>query len=447
MKVMIIDDEYNICMSLKDILEDEGYLVETCMESRLAREKVLAFQPHLILLDVRLDYHNGLDLLKQFKEEMPALQVIMISGHSGIQEAVKAIQTGALDFLEKPLSLHKVRIAVQNAVRLLKMSSSYNRLKEQLDKKYEIIGNSKTIYNLRRLISRVAPTDAKVLIRGESGTGKELIAYAIHDQSKRQQGPFIKFNSAAIPNELIESELFGYEKGAFTGAAKSKPGKVEEADGGTLFFDEIGDMNLKAQAKILRLIQEGEFERLGDNRTHKIDTRIIAATHRNLENMVTDGEFREDLYYRLNVVQIESPSLRDRPEDIPLLLKHFSQQISYEQGVTLKSFSNSAEMIIAGLAFPGNVRQLRNLVERLYVMTDSEDIDASDLNLVLQKKEEADFWNETTDFKEKKREFERKYLTNQIKLHNNNISQTARSLGLQVSNLSRKLKELDLEIT
>jgi two-component system, NtrC family, nitrogen regulation response regulator NtrX len=447
MKVMIIDDEYNICMSLKDILEDEGYLVETCMESRLAREKVLAFQPHLILLDVRLDYHNGLDLLKQFKEEMPALQVIMISGHSGIQEAVKAIQTGALDFLEKPLSLHKVRIAVQNAVRLLKMSSSYNRLKEQLDKKYEIIGNSKTIYNLRRLISRVAPTDAKVLIRGESGTGKELIAYAIHDQSKRQQGPFIKFNSAAIPNELIESELFGYEKGAFTGAAKSKPGKVEEADGGTLFFDEIGDMNLKAQAKILRLIQEGEFERLGDNRTHKIDTRIIAATHRDLENMVTDGEFREDLYYRLNVVQIESPSLRDRPEDIPLLLKHFSQQISDEQGVTLKSFSNSAEMIIAGLAFPGNVRQLRNLVERLYVMTDSEDIDASDLNLVLQKKEEADFWNETTDFKEKKREFERKYLTNQIKLHNNNISQTARSLGLQVSNLSRKLKELDLEIT
>jgi len=444
---MIIDDEYNICMSLKDILEDEGYLVETCMESRLAREKVLAFQPHLILLDVRLDYHNGLDLLKQFKEEMPALQVIMISGHSGIQEAVKAIQTGALDFLEKPLSLHKVRIAVQNAVRLLKMSSSYNRLKEQLDKKYEIIGNSKTIYNLRRLISRVAPTDAKVLIRGESGTGKELIAYAIHDQSKRQQGPFIKFNSAAIPNELIESELFGYEKGAFTGAAKSKPGKVEEADGGTLFFDEIGDMNLKAQAKILRLIQEGEFERLGDNRTHKIDTRIIAATHRDLENMVTDGEFREDLYYRLNVVQIESPSLRDRPEDIPLLLKHFSQQISDEQGVTLKSFSNSAEMIIAGLAFPGNVRQLRNLVERLYVMTDSEDIDASDLNLVLQKKEEADFWNETTDFKEKKREFERKYLTNQIKLHNNNISQTARSLGLQVSNLSRKLKELDLEIT
>jgi len=445
MKIMIIDDEYNICVSLKDILEDDGYEVETCMESKKALAEVKKFRPALILLDVRLDYYNGLDLLKEFKAEMPNTQVIMISGHSGIQEAVTAIQSGALDFLEKPLSLHKVRIAVQNAISFLKVNQSYNRLKKQVDKKYEIIGSSIVINQVRKLISRVAPTEAKVLIRGESGTGKELIAYGIHDQSKRKLGPFIKFNSAAIPNELIESELFGYEKGAFTGANKSKPGKVEEADGGTLFFDEIGDMTLKAQAKILRLIQEGEFERLGENKVRKIDIRILAATHRNLEEMVQTGEFREDLYYRLNVLPIESPSLRERPEDIPILLKHFSAQIALEQGVSIKSFSSEAEISIAGKTFPGNVRQLRNLVERLYVMVDTSEINTSDLKMIFQKKEETDFWNETTDFKEKKRQFEIKYLTNQIRLHNN-ISQTARSLGLQVSNLSRKIKDLHLEI-
>ncbi|MDP8211243.1 MAG: sigma-54 dependent transcriptional regulator [Candidatus Stygibacter australis] len=446
MKIMVIDDEYYICMSLKDILEDDGYQVDTCMESKKALAEVKRFRPALILLDVRLDYFNGLDLLKQFKEELPNIQVIMISGHSGIQEAVTAIQYGALDFLEKPLSLHKVRIAVQNAIKLLKVNQSYNRLKEQVDKKYEIIGNSFVINQVRKLISRVAPTEAKVLIRGESGTGKELIAYGIHNESSRKLGPFIKFNSAAIPNELIESELFGYEKGAFTGANKSKPGKVEEADGGTLFFDEIGDMNLKAQAKVLRLIQEGEFERLGDNKVRKIDIRILAATHRNLEEMVKTGEFREDLYYRLNVLPMESPSLRDRPEDIPLLLDHFSVQIAQEQGVTKKTFSSDAQINIAGKSFPGNVRQLRNLVERLYVMVDNEQITNDDLDLILQRKEETDFWNETVDFKEKKRQFEMRYLTNQIRLHNSNLSQTARALGLQVSNLSRKIKDLNLEV-
>lgn len=446
MRIMIIDDEYNICSSLKDILEDEGYQVETCMESKEALKATKKFMPALILLDVRLDYYNGIDLLKQFKEEIPSVQVIMISGHSGIKEAVKSIQLGALDFLEKPLSLHKVRIAVQNAEKLVKMNSSYQRLKEQVDRKYEIIGESVAIDQVRKLIERAAPTEAKVLIRGESGTGKELIAYGIHNQSKRSSGPFVKFNSAAIPNELIESELFGYEKGAFTGANKSKPGKVEDADGGTLFFDEIGDMNLKAQAKILRLIQEGEFERLGDNKTRKIDIRIIAATHQDLEKMVETGDFREDLYYRLNVLPITSPSLRERPEDIPLLLDHFAIQIADEQGISTKTFAKDARMKVAGQAFPGNVRQLRNLVERLFILIDSEKITASDIDLVLMQQGNKDFWNETADFKQKKKEFEIKYLTKQLHLHNNNLSQTARALNLQVSNLSRKLKDLGLEI-
>jgi len=444
MRVMIIDDEYNICSSLKDILEDEGYQVETCQESKIALEKVRKFKPAIILLDVRLDYYNGIDLLEQFKEEFQQIQVIMISGHSGIKEAVKAIQLGALDFLEKPLSLHKVRIAVQNAQRLAKMSNSYNRLKKQVDSKYEIIGESMAINQVRKLITRVAPTETKVLIRGESGTGKELIAYGIHNESNRQHGPFIKFNSAAIPNELIESELFGYEKGAFTGANKAKPGKVEEADGGTLFFDEIGDMTLKAQAKILRLIQEGEFERLGDNKVRKIDTRILAATHRDLEKMVKEGDFREDLYYRLNVLPITSPSLRDRPEDIPILLDHFAAQIAAEQGIIQKPFQQAAKVKISGQSFPGNVRQLRNLVERLYILTDGAEISANDLDLVLLDQEEKDFWNETMDFKEKKRQFEKKYLTNQLRLHDSNLSQTARALSLQVSNLSRKLKDLEI---
>ncbi|MCF7918622.1 MAG: sigma-54 dependent transcriptional regulator [Candidatus Cloacimonetes bacterium] len=445
MRIIVIDDEYNICSSLKDILEDEGYQVETCMESRKALEEVRRFQPAIILLDVRLDYFNGIDLLEQFKKEFPQIQVIMISGHSGIKEAVKAIQLGALDFLEKPLSLHKVRIAVQNAIKLAKMSNSYHRLKEQVDRKYEIIGNSMAINQIRKLIDRVAPTEAKVLIRGESGTGKELIAYGIHNQSSRANGTFVKFNSAAIPNELIESELFGYEKGAFTGANKSKPGKVEEADGGTLFFDEIGDMTLNAQAKILRLIQEGEFERLGDNKTRKIDIRILAATHQDLEKMAANGSFREDLYYRLNVLPITSPALRDRPEDIPLLLDHFAAQIAEEQGISQKTFQPQAKVKLSGQSFPGNVRQLRNLVERLYILTDGQEITVADLELVLLDQKDKDFWNETVDFKIKKRDFEKKYLTNQLRLHDNNLSQTARALNLQVSNLSRKLKDLELE--
>ncbi len=307
MRILIIDDEMNICLSLKNILEDENYITDFAVTSKEGLAKVEKFNPNVVLLDVRLDGANGLDVLDQLKADHPEISVIMISGHSGISEAVKAIKSGAFDFLEKPLSSTKVKIVIKNLISLQQIKTEYTRLKGEELERYKIIGDSAKIRALRDLILRVAPNDSKVLIRGESGTGKELVAFAIHNNSKRKDKPFIKFNSAAIPNELVESELFGYERGAFTGASGSKSGKIEQADGGTLFLDEIGDMSSSAQAKILRVIQEGEFERVGSNQTQKINTRIIAATHKNLEEMVANNTFREDLFYRLNVIPITTP--------------------------------------------------------------------------------------------------------------------------------------------
>src|SRR5690554_2937676 len=290
MRILIIDDEENICLSLTNILEDEGYDCYSHQDPRKGLEFVADELPEVVLLDVSMPNINGLEVLEQIKKIDPGIEVIMISGHSGIGEAVKAIKLGAYDFLEKPLSLPKVKISVKKALEFSNISREYERLRSSYSAQFNLIGNSQEITDLRKLIEKVAPSNAKVLIRGESGTGKELIAYAIHNQSQRRINPFIKFNSAAIPNELVESELFGFEKGAFTGAVRSKKGKLEEANKGTLFLDEIGDMSLSTQAKILRVIQEGEFERVGSNKKEKIDTRIIAATHKNLEEMVKTGQ-------------------------------------------------------------------------------------------------------------------------------------------------------------
>ena len=286
MKILIIDDEMNICITLKNILEDEGYNCSYALDARTGLKLVDTLLPDVILLDVRLEDMNGLEVLDRIVKINKEIIVIMISGHSGIQEAVKSIKLGAFDFLEKPLSLTNIKHTIKKAIEFKLISQDYQRLRQSVDERYKIIGDGKAIQDLREMIRKVAPSEAKILIRGESGTGKELVAYAIHNQSKRNNKPFVKFNSAAIPNELVESELFGFEKGAFTGAHRSKNGKIEQADRGTLFLDEIGDMNLNAQAKILRVIQEGEFERVGGNKTQKINTRIIAATHKNLEELV-----------------------------------------------------------------------------------------------------------------------------------------------------------------
>lgn len=435
----------NICLSLKNIMEDENYLCEYALTSRKGLEKVETFSPEIVLLDVRLDGANGIDVLKEIKEKYPEIIVIMISGHSGIKEAVQAMRLGAYDFLEKPLSLTKIRVIIKKALEYKNIKRDYKRLKDKFNEQYQIIGNSRPITEMLSLIRKVAGSDSKVLIRGESGTGKELVAYAVHHLSSRAQNPFVKFNSAAIPNELVESELFGFEKGAFTGAVTSKDGKMELADGGTLFLDEIGDMNLNAQAKILRVIQEGEFERIGSTKTQKIDVRIIAATHKNLEELVETGLFREDLYYRLNVIPIIAPPLRQHPEDIPLLIEHYSRFFAADLKLPIKTFLPQTINIMQCWQYKGNVRELRNFIERIYILVNKDKIEPDDLDFLEQEKSQSDFWNETMNYKEKKKQFEARYLSTQYKLHHHNISQTAAALGLQVSNLSRKIKELAIK--
>lgn len=450
MKILVIDDEKNICLTLQGILEDEKYQVACAVSAREGVKTFDEYEPDVLLLDVKLQDANGIEILEAVMKSDHQIPVIMISGNSSISDAVKAIKLGAFDFLEKPLSLPKVKLTVKKAVEFRQLSLQMSQLKEQYERDWNMIGDSKQMQDLQQVINRVAPSNAKILIRGESGTGKELIARAIHGRSPRFKMPFIKFNSAAIPRELVESELFGYEKGAFTGAVKNKRGKLEEADGGTLFLDEIGDMDLAAQAKILRVIQEGEFERVGSNRTHYIDVRIIAATNKDLEALVETGAFREDLFYRLNVVPVVSPTLRERKDDIPLLIDYFSARMAGEMKTMVKTFAPDALLYLQNLSFPGNVRELKNLVERIYILCDHKTITRAELessaciNLSGGKTDDASFWNSTMPFIDKKKEFESRYLGIQLKLHGNSVSKTAEALGLQQSNLSRKLHELEI---
>jgi two-component system nitrogen regulation response regulator NtrX len=450
MKILVIDDEKNICLTLQGILEDEQYQVACAISGKDGIRTFDDFEPDILLLDVKLQDINGIEILEGVMKSDHPIPVIMISGNSSISDAVKAIKLGAFDFLEKPLSLPKVKITVKKAVEFRQLTLQMNQLREQYEREWTMIGNSRLMQDLQQVINRVAPSNAKILIRGESGTGKELVARAIHGRSPRFNMPFIKFNSAAIPRELVESELFGFEKGAFTGAIRNKRGKLEEADGGSLFLDEIGDMDLAAQAKILRVIQEGEFERVGSNKVHFIDVRIIAATNKNLEEMVETGAFREDLFYRLNVVPVVSPPLRERKEDIPLLIDYFSKRMAGEMKAALKIFTADAIAFLQSLAFPGNVRELKNLIERIYILCDHKTVSKAELessaciSLTGTKLDDTGFWSDTVLFTDKKREFEIKYLTTQLKLHGNNVSKTADALGLQQSNLSRKLHELGL---
>lgn len=424
--------------------------MESCGNISDAEKCLEEVDPDLVLLDVKLPDGNGIDLLTRIKKIMPFVPVLMISGHSSISDAVRAIKIGAFDFLEKPLSLPKVKIAVKKAIEFYDLSMKLRRFEADSLRGWRMIGKSEPMQELNALINRVAPSNAKILIQGESGTGKELIARQIHRLSARHDKAFVKFNSAAIPRELIESELFGFEKGAFTGAVARKKGRLEEADMGTLFLDEIGDMEPAAQAKILRVIQEGEFERVGGNQTKKIDVRIIAATNRNLPEMIEKGLFREDLYYRLNVVPITSPPLRQRKSDIPLLIDHFTKEMALELAQKPKRFEAEALQLLMDYDFPGNVRELRNIIERIYLLTDREQPTADELRRLiaikdLGEKDTADFWNETVDFREKRKEFERRYLEKQLDKHDGNISRTAEALGMQQGNLSRKLAELDIK--
>ncbi|NQV36908.1 MAG: sigma-54-dependent Fis family transcriptional regulator [Candidatus Marinimicrobia bacterium] len=446
MNILIVDDERNIRLTLRDILEDEGYTIFLADSAEAGLKQLKNEEIDLAILDVKLPNMSGIEMFKKINTLDIDIDVLMISGHSGIETAVEAVKLGAYDFLEKPLYMDRILTAARNINEKRSLISRVKQGDKQLSDKYNLIGESPEMGQIKSIISRVAPTDSKVLIRGESGTGKELVAYAIHQQSSRVNAPFVRFNSAAIPNELVESELFGHEKGAFTGADERKAGKLELAHGGTLFLDEIGDMSLSAQAKVLRVIQEGTFERVGGHKTIEIDTRILAATHKNLEEMIKQGQFREDLFFRLNVIPITLPSLQNRTGDIPILANHFLKTFSIELKMIQKSFDAKALSKLESYTFPGNVRELRNLIERLCILTASEIIGDTDLSphFIQTSGGESYSFLKSKALKDAKLEFEAYYISQQLKRYNWNISVVADKLGMHQPNLSRKIKELNI---
>jgi two-component system nitrogen regulation response regulator NtrX len=450
MKILIIDDEKNIRTSLSSVLRDEGHEVFLAEDGKSGLVRLTEQAVELVFLDVKLPGMDGLQVLQRLQQEFPDVDVLMISGNSDIETAVKAVRMGAYDFMEKPLSLPKILIAVKNIVDKRQLAQKYFQGLQQNDVRYRIVGESPQINSVREIIQRVSQTDAKVLITGESGTGKELVAYAIHKLSNRRLESFVTFNSAAIPKELVESELFGYEKGAFTGAVKTKPGRLELAHHGTLFLDEIGDMQLDAQVKILRVIEEHCFERVGSNRTIQVDVRIIAATHQDLAVMVQEGRFREDLYFRLNVLPIQLPSLRSRTGDIPLLLEYYLAYFARELATTPKHFSLEALALLREYPFPGNIRELKNLVERLYILAEGAEISEEEVRRNLcprttRPPAEQDLLGQE-NFGAARRAFEKFYLTEKLRETGWSVSRTAENIGMQQPNLSRKLKELDIQL-
>ncbi len=449
MRILVVDDEKNIRYTLTDILTDEGNQVDSAETGEKCLSKLEKHHYNLIILDVRLPGMNGLEVFKKIKEKDIDTDVVMISGNSDIETAVTAVQMGAYNFLEKPLSMAKILTTIRNISNTRTLRNKTQHIDTERQDKYKMIGQSPQIQKIRSVIQKVAATDTKVLIRGESGTGKELVAWAIHQKSPRSHKSFIAFNSAALPTELVESELFGYEKGAFTGADTRKIGKLETAHHGTLFLDEIGDMTYATQAKILRVIQEGTFERVGGHQTIDIDVRILAATHKNLEEMIEEGTFREDLFYRLNVLPITVPALRDREGDIPVLAEHYLQHFAVELNLAKKSLSDQAHQVMSGYYFPGNIRELRNLIERLYILVEKSEITADDILPHLKSEANspapAPVFSGNQNFATARREFDVQFLIDSLEKNNWNISLTAEKLGMRQPNLSRKIKELGIK--
>ncbi len=371
-RILVIDDERSIRNTLKDILEYEKYVVDVAEDGVKGLEKVKSGEYDIILCDIKMPAMDGIEVLEKLNEMGADMPVVMISGHGNIDTAVEAIKKGAYDFIEKPLDLNRLLITIRNAMDKSTLVTETKNLKKKVNKKYEIVGQSEAILKVIEMADRVARTDARVLITGSNGTGKELVARRIHDLSPRVNGPFVEVNCAAIPSELIESELFGHEKGAFTSAVKQRKGKFEQANGGTLFLDEIGDMSLSAQAKVLRALQESVISRVGSDNAIKVDVRVVAATNKNLSEEIERGNFREDLYHRLSVILIRVPTLNERVEDIPLLANHFIGQICNEYGIPEKIMTAEAIHELSKIQWTGNIREFRNVVERLIILCDKK---------------------------------------------------------------------------
>ncbi len=444
--LLVIDDEPNILTSLRRALELEGYDVEVAGSGRIGLQKLEEKDVDLVMLDVMMPEMDGLETLKRIREAQPELPVLMMSGHASIDTAVQATKLGAHDFLEKPLSTEKVLLTVRNALAFIRLAKEHARLAEKARAEFAMIGTGNRMKAIFDKIRKTAPTAGRVLITGENGTGKELVARALHDTSKRSDKPFVKLNCAAIPSELIESELFGHEKGSFTGATQQRRGKFELADGGTIFLDEVGDMNPGAQAKVLRVLQEGELERVGGHETLKVDVRVVAATNKDLSAEIKAGRFREDLYYRLNVVPIEVPPLREHKEDIPALVDHFLQAACAANDRRKKTVSPAATTLLMQYDWPGNVRELKNSIERLVILTgDAPAIGEADVQDILPSvKPVKARYARGTALKDLVAAAEREIVMAALEANEHHIANTARELMLERSHLYKKMRALGI---
>ena len=445
--VLIVDDEPGIRQSLKGVLEDEGYKVasvesgEACLDALRKR----AFE--VVLLDIWLPGMDGLDTLQKIKESEDAPEVIMISGHGTIETAVRATKLGAYDFLEKPLSLEKTLILVKHAAEARRLRAENKDLKKQVQSKGEIVGDSVPMKALRQQIGLMAPTNGRVLIYGESGTGKELVALAIHARSLRKDALFVEVNCAAIPEDLIESELFGHRKGSFPGAAADKEGRFLKADGGTLFLDEVGDMSLKTQSKVLRTLDEQRFTQVGSDEAISVDTRVIASTNKDLEEEISKGNFREDLFYRLNVIPFFVPPLRERKEDIPLLARHFLREVSLTYSRRPKEMHDDTVEVLMRYSWPGNVRELRNVIERMVIMNPTaQKLERKHLPPLVYRDGSRRAHAEFSTLHQAREAYERDYILKKLDENHGNVSRTAEVLGLERSHLYRKMKTLGIAV-
>lgn len=451
--VLVVDDEAGIRKTLSGVLEDEGYRVLTAASGPEALTRIATETIHLLLLDIWMEEMDGLAVLEEVQQRHPETPVIMMSGHGTIDTAVAAIKKGAYDYLEKPLSLERVTLTVDHALSESRLRQENRSLKARIDHRLQMVGTSAPMQKLRAQIGQLAANCPRVLISGENGSGKELVARGLHTSSARAQMPFVEINCAALPEHLIESELFGYEKGAFSGAEKAKPGLFEQAHRGTLFLDEVGDMALATQARVLRALQEGRFHRLGGTRPREVDVWVIAATNRDLTAEVAAGNFREDLYYRLCVVPIQVPALRQRTDDIPLLIDYFVDNAVQVQGLPLRRFSPEAVARLSAAPWPGNVRELKNMVERLMILSPEPEIGLADLPLELsgpaadagEQGEQSPFSYDGLSLRAARERFETDHIQRILNACGGNISRAADQLGVERSNLSKKIRQLGIE--